>query len=319
MTTRCRSLGASLLTLVLCSGALGDDAPTEKNVEAVNTVLAALAKAYNARDPKAIAGLFTPQGEFVDADANVFDSHETIAAEFAALFANDPKKNVLELAGEEIREISPGVLSVDCIAIFSDAVAGGRDSETVDVDFSALVVKQPDGNWLLASVRSEGEGSVRSPHSHLKRLEWLIGEWMDENQQSTLHTKTRWSDDGNFLLSDFTIQIAGRKRASGTQRIGWDESLGKFKSWIFDSAGGHAEGIWTEFDDIVIVKVAGVHADGAAYSATQTYTQTGADSFVFAVTDRIIGDEVAPDFQATVVHKPPALKQVKSTAAPRGK
>jgi uncharacterized protein (TIGR02246 family) len=318
MTTRCKFLGASLLALVFCAGAVGDDAPTQKHVATVKTVLAALAKAYNAHDPKAIAGLFTPQGEFIDADANVFDSHETIAGEFAALFKIDPKKNSLELAAEEIREISPGVLSVDCVATFSDAT-DGEDTETVDVDFSALVVKQADGNWLLASVRSEGEGDVRGPHAHLKRLEWLIGEWMDEDHESTLHTKTRWSDDGNFLLSDFTIQVAGRKRASGTQRIGWDGALGKFKSWIFDSEGGHAEGIWTEFDDSVIVKVAGVHADGEAYSSTQTYAQKGADSFLFAVTDRIIGDDTAPDFLATVVRKPPEFKQVKSTAKPRGK
>src|SRR5215469_1984139 len=250
MAKKCKVLGASLLVFVFCSGAPGDDElPPDKNAEAVNEVLAALAKAYNARDSKAIAELFTKNGEFLDADEDVFDSHEAIAAEFAAVFEVNPQRDSMELAVEEIREVSPGILSVDCVATFSGAEGGDEDKETVDVDFSALVVKQSDGRWLLASVRSEGEEDLDTPHAQLKRLEWLIGEWVDENDESTMHVKTRWSDDGNFILSDFTIDVAGRKVVSGTQRIGWDGSLGKFRSWVFDSEGGHCEGIWTELDD----------------------------------------------------------------------
>jgi uncharacterized protein (TIGR02246 family) len=320
MATKCKILGASLLVFVFCAAAHSDDAvPRDKNSEAVSEVLAALAKAYNARDPKSIAKLFTPQGEFIDADANVFDSHEAIAAEFAALFEINPQKNSVEMAAEEIREISPGILSVDCVAIFSDAEADNEEKDVDGIDFSALVVRQSDGRWLLASVRSEGEGNLHTPHARLKRLEWLIGNWVDENNESAMHTKTRWSDDGNFLLSDFTIQVAGRKVMSGTQRIGWDGALGKFKSWLFDSEGGHAEGIWTDLDDVAVVKVVGVRPDGEAYSATHNYERTGDDSFLFSVTDRIVGDDTAPDFTATVVRKPPELKQVRSAAASRGK
>ena len=317
MTTRCKFLGAPLLVLALCSGATGDDKQTDKSSETVSEVLAVLAKAYNARDPKAIVELFTPKGEFIDADGNVFDSHEAIAGEFAALFEVNSKKHSVDLAAEEIREISPGILSVDCIARFAD-VEGG-DKQTVDVDFSALVVEQSDGGWLLASVRSEGEGNLRTPHARLKRLEWLVGEWIDEDDESTMHTETRWSDDGNFLLSDFTIHVAGRKVMSGTQRIGWDGSLGKFKSWVFDSEGGHSEGIWTEFDDRGIAKVTGVRPDGDTYSATHTYERIGVDRFQFSVTDRIIGDDPAPDFAATVVRKPPVPAKATAAAKSGGK
>jgi uncharacterized protein (TIGR02246 family) len=345
MTTRCKILYASLLVLVCCSGAPGDDKPAarqagknadkqadktagkpadktaekpvdkqgDKNAETVTKALAALAKALNARDPKAIAEQFTPKGEFIDADDNVFDSHEAIAGEFKVLFENNPKKNSVELSFDEIREISPGILSVDCTAAFSDDEGKDEDKETVDVDFSALLVKQSNGSWLFASIRSEGEGNVRTPHAHLTRLDWLIGEWIDESEESTMHTKTRWSDDGNFIVTDFTIQVAGKKAMSGTQRIGWDGSLDKFKSWVFDSEGGHAEGIWTELDDQWVVKATGVRPDGDACSATHTYEPAGPDKYLFSVTDRIIGDETAPDFTATVVRKPPEPE--KATAA----
>src|SRR6185437_4219599 len=116
MATRCKSLCALMLVLVFCAGVPGDDkAPDDKapdeNAETVSKALSSLAEAYNARDSKTIAELFTPNGEFIDADGNVFDNHEAIASEFAALFEINPQ-NTIELGAEEIREITPGVLSV---------------------------------------------------------------------------------------------------------------------------------------------------------------------------------------------------------------
>jgi uncharacterized protein (TIGR02246 family) len=300
----------------------GDETP-DKNAEPVIKALAALEKAYNARDPEAIAELFTPQGEFIDADSNVFDSHETIAGEFKALFEINPK-NTIELGAEEIREISPGVLSIDCVARFAGADKADPDAadEPDDIDFSALLIKQADGNWLLASIRSEGEGELRSPHARLKQLEWLVGEWIDESGDSTMHTNTRWSEDGNFLMTDFAIHVAGRKVMSGTQRIGWDGALDKFRSWVFDSEGGHAEGIWTELEDRWIVKVTGVRPDGDACSATNIYEPQGPEAYQFSVIDRIVGDESEDDFTALVVKKPPepeTASAAASSALPRDK
>jgi len=70
-------------------------------------------------------------------------------AKFTALFEINPKKNSVELAAEEIREISPGILSVDCVAAFSDTEGADEKKETADVDFSALLVKQSNGGWLF--------------------------------------------------------------------------------------------------------------------------------------------------------------------------
>ncbi len=360
MATRFKVLGASLLVLAICSGAPSDDKPAaksadkngvkqaaknpakpaekltekqaakpadanaekaDKNAEPVKKALDALTKALNARDPKAIAEQFTPTGEFIDADSNVFDSRDAIAGEFTALFEVNPKKNSVELSYDEIREISPGILSIDCVAAFSDAEEKDENKAIVDIDFSALLVKQANGSWLFASIRSEGEGhTVQTPHAQLMRLEWLVGEWVDESDESSLHTTIRWSEDGNFLVSEFKVHVAGRKVSGGTQRIGWDGSLNKFKSWVFDSQGGHTEGIWTEIDDAWVVKTTGVRPDGDAVSATYTYEPLGPDAYQFTVTDVIVGDNVAPDFTSRVVKKPPEPEQPKvSATTPRKK
>src|SRR5258708_16656764 len=142
MSTKFKILCPCLLILLFCSKAPGDDKTLDKNAETVSKALVSLAKAYTARDSKAIAELFTPQGEFIDADDNVFDSHEAIAGEFKALFEVNPKKNSVELSFDEVREISPGILSVDCTVAFSDAEGKADDKEIVAVHFSALLVKQ---------------------------------------------------------------------------------------------------------------------------------------------------------------------------------
>jgi uncharacterized protein (TIGR02246 family) len=309
MRAKSKIAGACLLLPLFCSGAPSDDQPPDANAEVVTRALRSLAMAYNARDAKALAGQFAPRGEFIDAEGNVFEGPEVIAREFSALFQINTR-NSFELAADAIREISPGILSVDGVATFSDA----KGSETDKVDFAALIVKQPDGRWLVASIRSEGESTLRSPGAHLKELEWLIGDWVDESNESTMQSTTRWSEDGNFIVTSFAIQVAGRKVMSGTQRIGWDGALEKYRSWVFDSEGGHAEGIWTEIDDRWVVKSTGVRPEGDACSATHTYERKGSDAFLFSVTDRIVGDQAQPDFTSHVVRKPPEPQRSANTA-----
>lgn len=314
MTIRYKIFCACLLVLLCYSGLPSADTPVDKNQEPVQKAFAALSAAYNARDSKAVGELFTPTGEFIDGDENVFQGREAIAREFAALFENNPK-SALVLGADDIREISPGLLTVDATA----RVSGEDKSDALEIGFVALLVKQADGRWLLASIRSLGDEDDETPHARLKRLEWLIGEWVDESNESTMHFTSRWSEDGNFILTDFSLHVAGRSVMNGTQRIGYDASLGKFKSWVFDSEGGFAEGIWTELDDRWVVKATGVRPDGDAGSATHIYERKGADAFLFSVVDRIVGDDSQSDFTSHVVRKPPEPAKAADASAPRAK
>jgi uncharacterized protein (TIGR02246 family) len=315
MNLRRKILGACLLVWLSCFGARSDEPPRDKNAEPVEKAFAALAAALNTRDPKAFGEQFTPKGEFIDADGDEFEGREAISREFKALFEVNPR-DTAKLDAEEIREINAGVLSVDGVLTYSS----GNGSESDKVDFAALLVRQPDGAWLIASIRSQGERGLSSPHARLKEVEWLIGDWVDESDESTVLINNRWSEDGNFVVTKFAIEVGGRKVMSGTQWIGWDGSLEKLRSWVFDSEGGHATGVWTELDDRWIVKSSGVRPDGDACSATHTYERKGPDAFLFSITDRIIGDEEQTDFTSSVVRKPPEPKTTSDSAiTPRGK
>src|SRR5690348_433123 len=71
---------------------------------AIRANIALFVKAYNAGDAKAVAALFTPDGEIEDKDGNTSDGREAIAKTFGELFAAMPKKQ-LEVSVESIRFI----------------------------------------------------------------------------------------------------------------------------------------------------------------------------------------------------------------------
>ena len=75
-----------------------------------------------------------------------------------------------------------------------------------------------------------------------------------------------------------------------TQRIGWDPLAGKVRSWMFDSDGGYADGLWTLVEDAWVIKSSAVMPDGQTGSATVTMLPKGTDRFVMKGTERIVGN-----------------------------
>jgi hypothetical protein len=116
----------------------------------------------------------------------------------------------------------------------------------------------------------------------------------------------RWSEDKNFLLGEFQFNSAEGSPRKSSQRIGWDPVAGKFRSWLFDADGGFAEGSWTVVDDGVVIKSTSVNPDATTASATMTIVTKDKDHFSIAGTDRIVGDNREPDFDLTVVRRPPS-------------
>ena len=117
----------------------------------------------------------------------------------------------------------------------------------------------------------------------------------------------RWADNQSYLVRTYTVEIQGEKATSGTVFIGWDPQSGQIKSWLFDSNGGHGEGLWTRTgDNEWVVKAQGVLYDGRPNSATQIHTIINKDSVKTSSIDRIIGGQVAPDIlDLVMVRKPP--------------
>ena len=271
-----------------------DEAAIRANIEK-------FVKAYNAGDAKALAALFTPDGMIIGKDGDESVGREAIEKAFAETFADSPKKKI-EVLVESIRFIGSD-LAME-VGTTKETSAPG---EPPDIDRYTVIHVKRDGKWLMAMARDE-EGPVTA-HEQLQALAWLVGEWVDDGGSSVVHSNCRWSEDGNFLLQEFKLKLAGQDAMNVSQRIGWDPLAKQVRSWVFDSEGGYGESRWTRDDDEWIIKASGVRPDGTTASATNFLTQAGKDCYVWRSTNRIVAGERQPDQEIKVARKPPQPKE----------
>ncbi len=305
------ALAAALAAGPLCGmsavrGQAVADAPValEKVIlaEAERTV-----KAFNGGDAAALAGLFSPTGELVDENGNVFAGTQAITELFTKFFEKFPKA-ALEMEVTSTRPLGGDI-----------AVEEGVRRITADEGASAaqvryIVVREKTGDrWPIVSYREFADDPAPTPREMLAGLEWMVGEWIDESPEGRTSISFRWSDDGNFLLGDYSVSVGGEKVAASTQRIGWDPIEGRLRSWTFDSDGGFSDGEWLAGDDEWIVRSEATMPDGTSGSATMSVKLQDADHFVIESTDRVVGGVEEPDFKLVVARKPPAP----AAAAPR--
>ncbi len=279
--------------------AQADASQRQADEAAIRASVETFVKAYNAGDAKAIAALFLPEGQVVDDEGNTSEGREEVAQVFAEAFAEMPQARI-EVTVDSIRFIGTA-LAVE-VGSTTTTPAPGETPE--HGRYTALHVKR-DGKWLMAVVR-DTEGQPPTNHERLQPLAWLIGEWVDESEDSVVSTSCRWSEDKNFILQDLNVQMAGRSAMKVTQRIGWDPLSKRIRSWVFDSEGGFGEGVWARQGDAWVIKATGVRPDGAAASATNVVMPLGKDSYLWRSGDRVVGDEVMPPIEVKIVRKPPA-------------
>jgi uncharacterized protein (TIGR02246 family) len=267
--------------------------------QAVRAASAAFVTAYNARDARALGALFTQGAEIEDDDGTVTRGRDAIIERFTHRF-EEVGNAKLAVEIESVHFLSPTLAVEEGTAVIQRA-----DGPPESNRYRVLYTNQ-DGRWLQARIADEAP-EQDSANEHLKELEWMRGEWVNESDDAIVTTTCDWSDDGSFLLRKFDMKIEGVIALKGSQRIGWDPVLKQFRTWVFDNEGGFAEGLITHDDERWIVKIAGVRADGKSASATTILTRLGPDRIGWESTDRALGGEAIPGIDRfIVVRKPPA-------------
>jgi uncharacterized protein (TIGR02246 family) len=269
---------------------------------AIRANIEAFVKAYNAGDVKAIAALFTPDGQLEDKDGDQTEGREAIAKVFANIFKENPKKQI-KVSVDSIRFIGN-----DLAVETGTTEETSAPNETPEYDrYTVLHVKR-DGKWQMAFARDE-EGPVATAHERLQPLAWLVGDWVDDGGSTVVNSTCRWSEDGNFLLQEFKLKVNGKDSMNISQRIGWDPLAKRIRSWMFDSQGGFGESVWTPDDNSWLIKATAVRPDGTAASATNVLVPSGKDAYVWRSTDRVVGDDVQEPVEVKVIRKLPKPKQ----------
>jgi uncharacterized protein (TIGR02246 family) len=301
---RCRKFSAALFaTLLFASSAspgwAQEDAAVRKGAEQ-------LAAAFNAGKVDELAGMFLPQGELIDEEGTVYQGTAEIKGLLTAFFTRFPGAK-LSLNIESIRLLGPLAIEEGTRTITT------KDGATKSQFRYLAVHAKADNGWKIASFRDFSDDPAPTPHEHLQPIAWMVGDWMNEGADGKVAITYRWSEDKNFLLGEFQFNPGVGEARKSSQRIGWDPAANKIRSWLFDSDGGFAEGSWTLVDDGVVIKSASVNPDGATASATISIVPVDKDRFTMAGTERIVGNDREPDFEITVVRRPPTA--AKPTAA----
>lgn len=293
----CRSRGW-VVAMVLAGTVIAGSAAARAQAQAsqehaadeqlLNQVAVQFTLAYNSGDAKAIAALFAPDAEMIDENDDRVIGRENIQALFADLFAAR-KGATISIQKGLLKFLSPDV-----------ALEEGRTTLKLDpaspaadiLKYRLLYVKK-DGKWLYSSVREEHDVMV-SPHQRLQELAWLLGDWIDESADSTVHATCRWSEDQNFLLRHFVVHLQGKPVMKVEERIGWDPMTRQFKSWIFDSEGGHAEALWGRRGDGWIISSKGALHDGRVVLATHMLARQGSHAIRWTSLERTVGGRSVP-------------------------
>jgi uncharacterized protein (TIGR02246 family) len=300
------SIGHCLVLLGLCWHGAGtahadqaeDEAAIRKGVESYTT-------AFNNRDAKAIAAHWLPEAVYTDPDSgkNVV-GRAAIEKHFASLF-KDIKNVKLTVAVQSIRFISPHVAVEQGVA-----TTVGLDKEPTKSNYTAIHLKH-EGKWLLDRVTEEEAPTIVSHYEKLKDLEWMIGSWVDDDDDdaTTIETTCKWSKNQNFIVRTFSITVRDRITTSGVQFIGWDPSAKRIRSWVFDSDGGHGEGLWTKKGKSWHILTKDTLTNGQKASAVNILTPLDKNRFTWESVDRQVAGQVLPNISAVPVVRKPADEQ----------
>jgi uncharacterized protein (TIGR02246 family) len=291
----CRYFAAVCCTLVSLGmsavGAEGQDADEAAIGQAVDAYTAA----FNKGDAKALAALWSPEAVYINPDnGEQAVGREAIEKQFAKIFAA-AKGSKLEAKTDSIKFVSPNVAVEQGTAKVLQPKGEPEESE-----YSAVYIKR-EGKWLLDRVTEEAPPVSHSNYEHLKQLEWMVGTWVDQDEQSTIETNCHWAKNQNFLVRSFSISVRDRIQLSGMQIVGWDPTTKRIRSWVFDSDGGFGEGTWSKKGSAWHVQTVGTRADGLKASSVNIIKFVNNDQFTWQIVNGQVGDDLVPNTEEVLV------------------
>ena len=80
-----------------------------------------------------------------------------------------------------------------------------------------------------------------SPANPLEELAWMVGDWVDQDEDATIESSVNWTKNRKFLTRSFRVTLKNAEPHSGMQLIGWDPAENTIRSWTYDAEGGFGE------------------------------------------------------------------------------
>ena len=280
------------------ASAIGDEADRQAADEAaIRKAVESYVAAFNRGDAKALAALWSPDAVYTNRlSGEQVVGRAEIEKQFAAILA-EAKGAKLESQTESIRFLSPNVAVEE-----GTAKVIRPDQEPEESEYTAVYLKR-DGQWLLDRVSEEDQPLVPSHYEQLKDLEWMIGRWVDQDDDATVVTECNWTRNNNFIARSFTVQTGERIDMAGMQIIGWDPSSKQIRSWVFDSDGGFGQATWKKKGNRWYIQQSGVLPDGRKSSAVNVITCLDDETCALQSINRTVDGELLPNVEEVKLRK----------------
>ncbi|MEY3459782.1 MAG: hypothetical protein RL215_2939 [Planctomycetota bacterium] len=278
-----------MTTISLASIASAQEDRRAADEAAIRRAVEAYVTAFNKADAKALAAMWAPEAVYSNPITNEeVTGREEIEKQFVGIFEN-AKGAQLESTTLNIDFVSPNVAIEQGVAKVTLPDESPEESR-----YSAVYVKN-GGEWLLDRVTEESISAVDSNYDKLKELEWMVGRWIDQDDEVTVVTECNWTRNNNFLVRSFTVQVNDDIDMSGMQIIGWDPVAKRIRSWVFDSDGGFGQATWNRKDDQWFIQQSGVLADGRQSSSVNIIRYVDEKTCTIQSVNRTVDDEVLPN------------------------
>jgi uncharacterized protein (TIGR02246 family) len=312
MRTRLPILGlAGVVGLCVASSTFAQNAKTATDDEtaAIRKDVETYAEAYNKGDIDAVGLHWAPDAEYINDEGKTTKGRDAIVALF--------KKGRVSRKGygfkasiQNVRFLKPDVALEEGTVTLT-----APDGSSENTHFCAVAIKA-EGAWRLSRVQdlpAAGEPEA-SPKERLKQLEWLVGQWQDEGKDAHIQMTCHWAPGNSYLIQDYKIHRPTGETLEISQRVAWDPTTNRLRSWVFDSRGGFSEGSWQRRGNQWDVDVAGVLPDGQRASARQVWSFVDNDHFKWQALDRQVDSRPLADTLVTFRRELPA--QAAATESP---
>ena len=172
-----------------------------------------------------------------------------------------------------------------------------------------LLAALSTAGWLVAlSFAGQDVPKVESPaavtaerQSPLETLDWLVGDWVNEDENRSIEFNCHFTKNGSFLVRSFRIANEKDVPMSGMQVIAWDPAQQSIRSWTFDSDGGFGEDTWTQSGNHYTIRAKYTLPDGGIASAINVFTFVDDSKCTWKSVSREIDGELQPDTDEVVL------------------
>lgn len=263
--------------------------------KAIRDSAQAFTDAFDRGDAKAVANLWTADGDYVDESGQRVRGRESIARSYAEFFAANPGEKI-KIEIDDIHLLDPNTAIEDGRTSLDPAPPGPPAASR----YTAVHVKR-EGKWLLASVR-DMRVELPASQGHLKKLDWLVGTWEFEKDGAKVEISCHWIANKNFIEVTHTYREGDKADESAREIIGWDPQHERITSWMFNSDGGHAIGTWLPRKHGWTIEFAGVTPDGVRTTAVNMMVRLD-NAFVWKSVLRSAEGANLPDTEEIVLRR----------------